>query len=182
MRAQRMSPKMPASVTPIASTTAMQPAGIASIAARVEIGDDQRCRRRQVFARRHEAQREGRPDAARGWPGRERPRAAHPDVAQALLQQHRGDGGGGDLFQFRLGGGVQGHGQLSLVRSCWISPRPRCRPGGPAHSVPPAGPGPPACRPWMPRPNAPQRPGGHAAAAGHPGRGRWRGPGRNPPR
>jgi hypothetical protein len=33
-----MSPKMPASVTPIASTTAMQPSGIASIAARVEIG------------------------------------------------------------------------------------------------------------------------------------------------
>ena len=30
---------MPASVTPIASTTAMQPAGMASIAARVEIGD-----------------------------------------------------------------------------------------------------------------------------------------------
>src|SRR2546422_1774399 len=41
MRAQRMSPKMPASVTPMASTTAMQPAGIASIAVRVEIGDDQ---------------------------------------------------------------------------------------------------------------------------------------------
>ena len=32
---------MPASVTPMASTTAMQPAGIASIAVRVEIGDDQ---------------------------------------------------------------------------------------------------------------------------------------------
>src|ERR1700760_4097901 len=41
MRAQRMSPKMPASLTPIASTTAMQPSGIASIAVRVEIGDDQ---------------------------------------------------------------------------------------------------------------------------------------------
>ncbi len=36
-----MSPKMPASVTPIASTTATQPSGIASIAARVEIGDAQ---------------------------------------------------------------------------------------------------------------------------------------------
>src|SRR5215467_403870 len=36
-----MSPKMPASVMPMASTTAMQPAGIASIAVRVEIGDDQ---------------------------------------------------------------------------------------------------------------------------------------------
>ena len=32
---------MPASVMPMASTTAMQPAGIASIAVRVEIGDDQ---------------------------------------------------------------------------------------------------------------------------------------------
>ena len=31
--------KMPASVVPIASTTAIAPAGIASIAARVEIGD-----------------------------------------------------------------------------------------------------------------------------------------------
>src|SRR5947209_11995928 len=41
MRAQRMSPKMPASLTPIASTTAMQPSGMASIAVRVEIGDDQ---------------------------------------------------------------------------------------------------------------------------------------------
>src|SRR5580692_6474364 len=41
MRAHRMSPKMPASVMPMASTTVMQPAGIASIAVRVEIGDDQ---------------------------------------------------------------------------------------------------------------------------------------------
>ena len=41
MRAQRMSPKMPASRTPIASTTATQPAGIASIAARVETGEAQ---------------------------------------------------------------------------------------------------------------------------------------------
>src|SRR3954467_2349018 len=41
MRAHRMSPKMPASVTPMASTTAMQPAGMASIAVLVEIGDDQ---------------------------------------------------------------------------------------------------------------------------------------------
>ena len=32
---------MPASVTPMASTTAMQPSGMASIAVRVEIGDDQ---------------------------------------------------------------------------------------------------------------------------------------------
>ena len=32
---------MPASLTPMASTTAIAPSGIASIAARVEIGDDQ---------------------------------------------------------------------------------------------------------------------------------------------
>jgi hypothetical protein len=40
MRAHRMSPKMPASVTPIESATAMQPSGIASMAPRVERGDD----------------------------------------------------------------------------------------------------------------------------------------------
>ena len=38
MRAQRMSPNTPASVTPIAPTTAITPGGIASIAARVEMG------------------------------------------------------------------------------------------------------------------------------------------------
>ena len=36
-----MSPNTPASLTPIASITAMQPSGIASIAARVEIGEAQ---------------------------------------------------------------------------------------------------------------------------------------------
>ena len=41
IRAHKMSPKMPASVTPMASTTATQPAGIASMAARLEIGEDQ---------------------------------------------------------------------------------------------------------------------------------------------
>ena len=41
MRAHRMSPKMPASVTPIASATTIAPSGIASMAARVEIGEDQ---------------------------------------------------------------------------------------------------------------------------------------------
>src|SRR3982074_1838614 len=40
IRAHRMSPKMPASVTPMASTTAIQPSGMASIAVRVEIGED----------------------------------------------------------------------------------------------------------------------------------------------
>src|ERR1700761_2705040 len=40
MRAHKISPKMPASLTPMESTTAIQPAGMASIAVRVEIGDD----------------------------------------------------------------------------------------------------------------------------------------------
>ena len=64
MRMHRMSPKMPAVVTPIASATAMQPSGIASIAARVEIGLRPARRRREILAHRHEAQREGRPDEA----------------------------------------------------------------------------------------------------------------------
>ena len=38
IRMVRMSPKMPAVVTPMASATAMQPSGMASIAPRVEIG------------------------------------------------------------------------------------------------------------------------------------------------
>src|SRR5271170_2120976 len=41
MRAHKISPKMPASVIAMASTTAIQPVGMASIAVRVEIGDDQ---------------------------------------------------------------------------------------------------------------------------------------------
>ena len=41
MRAHRMSPKMPASVQPSAATTATHPSGIASIAVRVDTGDDQ---------------------------------------------------------------------------------------------------------------------------------------------
>ncbi len=40
MRAQRMSPKIPASRTPIASTTATAPSGMASMAPRVDVGDD----------------------------------------------------------------------------------------------------------------------------------------------
>jgi hypothetical protein len=68
MRAHRMSPKMPASVTPMASATAMQPSGIASMAARVEIGFDHDSGVAQVLARRDEAQRERAPDE-RGWPG-----------------------------------------------------------------------------------------------------------------
>ena len=58
MRMHKMSPKMPAPVTPMASATTTQASGMASMAARVEIGFDQ-FRRRQVLAHRHEAQREG---------------------------------------------------------------------------------------------------------------------------
>ena len=60
---------MPASVTPIASTTAMQPSGIASIAARVEIGEDQD----SGVARSSRAGTKRRVKArptSRGWPGR----------------------------------------------------------------------------------------------------------------
>ena len=41
MRMHKMSPKMPAPVTPMASATTTQPSGMASIAERVEIGFDQ---------------------------------------------------------------------------------------------------------------------------------------------
>ncbi len=41
MRMQRMSPKMPAPVTPMASATTTQFSGMASMAPRVEIGFDQ---------------------------------------------------------------------------------------------------------------------------------------------
>src|SRR5690606_1375388 len=39
MRAHRMSPQKPASLTPLASTTAMQPSGMCSMAARVDLGE-----------------------------------------------------------------------------------------------------------------------------------------------
>ena len=100
---------MPASVTPIASATQMQPSGIASIArAR---GDRLRPRlgRGEVLARRHEAQRERLADEPR-LARVERARAAHPDVAQALLQQQRGERGGGDVLQRGDDVAVAGHG------------------------------------------------------------------------
>src|ERR1700704_1670087 len=94
MRAHRISPKMPASVTPMASTTAMQPSGMASIAVRVEIGDDQD----SGVARSSRAgtKRSVKADPPQPLlPRPQRTRAADPDVAQALLEQNRGDGGGG---------------------------------------------------------------------------------------
>ena len=64
IRMVRMSPKMPAVVTPMASATAMQPSGMASIAPRVEIGLRPAFRRREILAHRDEAHGEGRPDDA----------------------------------------------------------------------------------------------------------------------
>ena len=83
---------MPASVTPMASTTAMQPSGIASMAARVEIGDAQDA----GVARSSRAGTKRKVKAGptmRGWPARSGVGAAHPDVAQALLQQDGREGG-----------------------------------------------------------------------------------------
>ena len=68
IRAHRMSPKMPASVVPIASTTTMTPGGIASIAARVEIGaphDAGVARSSRAGTKRSVKARPTR----RGWPG-----------------------------------------------------------------------------------------------------------------
>jgi hypothetical protein len=65
-------------------------------------------RGREIFAGRHEAQREGRSDQPR-LPGPQRLGAAHPDVSQALLEQHGGDGGGGHAGQGCEGFGGQGH-------------------------------------------------------------------------
>ena len=98
MRAQRMSPKMPASTTPIALATTRHPGGMSSIATRVERGEDQASgvarssragMKRKVKAR---ADHTPLPFALRAW-------AAHPDVAQPLLQQQRGDRRGRNALQ-----------------------------------------------------------------------------------
>jgi len=65
---------------------------------------------RQILARRHEAQGEGRPDHALAHPRAERLRAAQPNVAQALLEQNRGQGGAGHALKCIEGGGI-GHGR-----------------------------------------------------------------------
>ena len=99
---------MPASVTPMASTTAMQPFGMASIAVRVEIGDDQDSGvARSSRAGTKRSVKAG--PTSRGCPGRSGRGAAHPDVSQALLEQNRGDGGGGYAGQGRDRFGGQGH-------------------------------------------------------------------------
>jgi hypothetical protein len=90
----------------------MQPSGMASMAVRVEIGDDHDSGRREILARRHKAQGEGRTDET-GLTGAQRLGAAQPDIAQALLQENGGDGRGGDLRQGGNGFGCQGHTQGS---------------------------------------------------------------------
>ena len=103
MRITRMSPKMPAVVTPMASATAMQPSGMASIAARVEIGLPQL----SGVARSSRTGTKRSVNAgptSRGPPGDQRHRALDPAVPDALLQQHGGDGGGGDVAQDVEGG------------------------------------------------------------------------------
>ena len=69
IRAQRMSPKMPASVTPMASTTAMQPSGMSSIAARVERGEDQEAGVARSSRAGMKRSVKARP-TRRGWSGR----------------------------------------------------------------------------------------------------------------
>ena len=73
----------------------MQPSGIASIAARVERGEAQD----SGVARSSRAGTKRSVNAGptmRGWPGASGRVPAHPDVAQALLEQDRRDRGGGD--------------------------------------------------------------------------------------
>ena len=84
MRAQRISPKMPASTTPDALATTRHPGGISSIATRVERGEDQASGGREILARRNETQGEGRTDHA-ALPLTLRPRATHPDVSEPLF-------------------------------------------------------------------------------------------------
>jgi hypothetical protein len=68
IRAQRMSPKMPASVTPMAPATQMHPGGIASTAVRVEIGEDQAAGVARSSRAEMKRNVKARP-TARGWPG-----------------------------------------------------------------------------------------------------------------
>ena len=96
MRMHRMSPKMPAPVTPIASATTTQFSGMASIAPRVEIGFDQLSG--VARSSRTGTKRNVKAGPTTRLPGKaERHRARHPGTANAFLQQHRGDGAGRDL-------------------------------------------------------------------------------------
>ena len=69
--------------------------------------------RGQVFARRHEAQREGPADHPR-LPGTQRSRAAKPDIAQAFLEQQRRERRGRNLGQDFDGFSRQGEGGVHL--------------------------------------------------------------------
>ena len=81
---------MPASVMPMASATAIAPAGMASMAARVEMGEahDSGVAR----SSRAGTKRKVKAAARRSVADRPHGGAAHPHVAQALLEQNRRDG------------------------------------------------------------------------------------------
>jgi hypothetical protein len=82
---------------------------MSSIAPRVEIGFDQLS---EVLAHRHEPQSEGR--AGHALPGKaERHGAFHPAAPDALLEQHRRDGAGGDVAQ----GVERGSHELKLLQA-----------------------------------------------------------------
>src|ERR1700758_2834336 len=107
MRMVRMSPKMPAEVTPIGI-------GHGDAAGRHFLDGAPRrdrfrpaCQRREVLAHRREAQRERRAYQAPAA-GNERLRPVHPATADAFFQQHGGDGCGGDRAQRVVKGRTHG--------------------------------------------------------------------------
>lgn len=95
-------------MTPLASITAMQPAGISSIAARVDFGEVQEAGVARSSRAGMKRTVKARP-TMRGWL-LVRERAADPDVAQSLFQQDRGERGRGDVCQGDEGSGIVGSG------------------------------------------------------------------------
>ena len=112
---------MPASVMPMASTTAMQPSGIASIAVRVEIGDDQDSGvARSSRAGTKRSVKAG--PTSRFCPGRSGRVPRIQTFRRPFLEQNRGDGGGGDAGKGRDRFGGQGH-RTCNSGSGWIGGR-----------------------------------------------------------
>src|SRR5262249_45301136 len=131
MRIVRMSPKIPADVTPIASATAMQPPGISSMAPRVETGF-------ALLSGVAKSSRTGtKPQRERGTheasAGNERLRPAHPAAPDAFLQQHGGDGRGGDRAQRVVKGRTHEHTSLAhLFRETSLSRSQTARSSSPS--------------------------------------------------